>query len=174
MLAYPRAIPGCVRNAMTSRPLSRPAAEKGMGKFPELPPRDDMQNPLYLYRPGHLSALEWHFNSLETTLIMGEVPVGWRHNVSLGMRRPDLTIAFNVDAARIIADEGYSIEVIGKPPDFVLEVASKSTGEGDYIGKRRDYAAFGIPEYWRFDPSGGIYHDAPLAGDRLADGEYRP
>ena len=29
-------------------------------------------------------------------------------------------------------------------------------------------------EYWRFDPSGGEYHDAPLAGDLLVDGEYRP
>jgi hypothetical protein len=29
-------------------------------------------------------------------------------------------------------------------------------------------------EYWRFDPSGGEYHDAALAGDLLVDGMYRP
>lgn len=28
-------------------------------------------------------------------------------------------------------------------------------------------------EYWRFDPSGGDYHDAPLGGDTLVDGEYQ-
>ena len=31
-----------------------------------------------------------------------------------------------------------------------------------------------MPEYWRFDPSGGEYHDAPLAGDHLVDGVYQP
>ena len=56
----------------------------------------------------------------------------------------------------------------------MLEIASESTGEEDYTAKRIDYAAFGIPEYWRFDPSGGQHHDAPLAGDRLVDGAYQP
>ena len=56
----------------------------------------------------------------------------------------------------------------------MLEIASESTGQEDYTGKRDDYAAFGIPEYWRFDPSGGQYHGAPLAGDRLAEGTYQP
>ena len=33
----------------------------------------------------------------------------------------------------------------------------------------------GVPEYWRFDYTGGAYHDAPLAGDRLSEtGVYRP
>ena len=31
-----------------------------------------------------------------------------------------------------------------------------------------------MPEYWRFDPSGGRHHDAPLAGDRLINGAYQP
>ncbi len=69
---------------------------------------------------------------------------------------------------------GYSISRQGKPPEFVLEVTSPTTGKTDYIRKRGDYAAFGDPEYWRFDSSGGQYHDAPLAGDRLAEGSYRP
>ena len=56
----------------------------------------------------------------------------------------------------------------------MLEIASESTGEEDYTAKRIDYAVFGIPEYWRFDPSGGQHHDAPLAGDRLVDGAYQP
>ena len=52
--------------------------------------------------------------------------------------------------------------------------ASESTRQEDYTGKRDDCAAFGIPEYWRFDPSGGRHHGAPLAGDRLAEGTYQP
>ena len=59
---------------------------------------------------------------------------------------------------------------MGKPPDLVLEVASRSTGRRDYIAKRRIYASLGVPEYWRFDHSGGRYHNAALAGDRLLAG----
>ena len=56
----------------------------------------------------------------------------------------------------------------------MLEVASENTGQDDYTEKRDAYAAFGVPEYWRFDPSGGEYHDSPLAGDKLVDGVYQP
>ena len=53
-------------------------------------------------------------------------------------------------------------------------MASRTTGETGCTDKRLDYERFGIAEYWRFDPSGGEYHDAALAGDRLADGGYEP
>ena len=56
----------------------------------------------------------------------------------------------------------------------MLEIASENTAENDVTVKRDDYAAFGIPEYWRFDPSGGEYYPAGLAGNRLVDGAYRP
>ena len=56
-----------------------------------------------------------------------------------------------------------------------MEVASASTGRNDYTEKRITYANLGVPEYWRFDYTGGAYHDAPLVGDRLSDtGVYRP
>ena len=44
------------------------------------------------------------------------------------------------------------------------------------IAKRGIYARLKVPEYWWFDHSGGQYHDAPLAFDRLSpDGsEYVP
>ena len=69
---------------------------------------------------------------------------------------------------------GYVIEEVGKPPDLVMEVASASTGRNDYTEKRITYADLAVPEYWRFDYTGGAYHDAPLAGDRLSEtGVYR-
>ena len=61
-------------------------------------------------------------------------------------------MAFNVTPATVVAQMGYAIEVQGKPPDFALEVASVTTALNDYTRKRDDYAAFGIPEYWRFGP----------------------
>ena len=143
-------------------------------RFPEFPPRDDMNNPIYLYRPSYIYALELHVGDPETTIVLGEVPVGWRPGQREGIRRPDLLIAVNIDRALIIEQWGYAIEQQGKPPDFVLEIASATTGGTDYTDKRRDYEAYGIPEYWRFDPSGGEYHDAALGGDRLLDGVYQP
>ncbi len=155
-------------------PPPRTPVDPGDGLFPVFPPRGDMQNPIYLHRPGHLAALSLHFGSPETTLVLGEVPVGRDLHQRRGLRVPDLIIAFGVDPAGIIHDRGYSIERWGKPPDFVLEIASDTTAENDITGKPEDYSAFGIPEYWRFDPTGGELYGVPLAGDRLASGGYEP
>ena len=88
---------------------------------------------------------------------------------------PDITFAGNVgDPLRIVKRNGYVISEVGKPPDLVLEVGSRSTGDRDYTVKRDGYARYGVGEYWRFDPSGGDYHDAPLGGDTLVDGGYEP
>ena len=88
-------------------------------------------------------------------------------------RRPDLLVAFDVYPELYYQSNGYVISEQGKPPDFVLEVASESTARRDLGVKRDDYAAFSIPEYWRFDET-GEYHGDRLAGERLVDGEYEP
>ncbi len=140
--------------------------------FPDFGPRNDMQNPIYLHIDGHQTMLARYLGQRETTLVLGEVPIYWYS--SRNARIPDLTISFNVNPAHIIERNGYSIEENEKPPDFVLEVASVTTARNDYTQKGEDYAAFGIPEYWRFDPTGGRRYNAPLAGDRLVDGVYQP
>ena len=85
---------------------------------------------------------------------------------------PDCVVAIGVDARAVVSRNGYVIQHAGKPPDFVLEVASRSTGLRDYTVKRDGYAGYGVREYWRFDHTGGRYHDAPLAGDTLTGEEY--
>ncbi len=88
---------------------------------------------------------------------------------------PDLYVAFGVDEAAIRArDAGYIISEVGKQPDFVLEMASKTTAHNDLNRKRDIYARIGIPEYWRFDATGGDFYGVPLAGEELVEGEYRP
>ena len=159
---------------MVGKTISATTTYMELERFPEFPPRDDMNNPIYLYRPSHIYALEIYMGDPETTIVLGEVPVGWTAGQRAGVRRPDLLIADKINRALIIGQWGYAIDQQGKPPDFALEVASATTGETDYTAKRRDYQAYGIPEYWRFDPSGGEYHDAALAGDRLVDGVYQP
>ena len=142
--------------------------------FPEYPPRGDMNNPIFLHEPSHMRSIAIHFGNYESTFVLSEVPISPYATIRRENRKPDLIVTFDCDRDLLIRQKGYSILAQGKPPDFVLEVASESTGIVDYTDKRRDYAACGIPEYWRFDPSGGFFHEVALAGDRLVDGEYQP
>ena len=88
---------------------------------------------------------------------------------------PDVYLAFGVDAQAIRPRKLYLPWEVGKPPDWVLEIASSSTGRED-VGRKRDiYAHIGVPEYWRFDPSkDSEHHGQKLAGDRLVAGVYEP
>ena len=62
----------------------------------------------------------------------------------------------------------------GKPPDWVLEVASPGTVPNDLHFKRHAYAAMGVPEYWLFDPQGDLFPPGVprLQGLKLVDGKY--
>jgi len=89
-------------------------------------------------------------------------------------RQPDIYLAFGVDQAAIRRRRIYLPWEAGKPPDLALEVGSESTGSEDTRVKPGVYAAVGIYEYWRFDPSGGEHHGGPLWGGLLLEGEYQP
>ena len=86
---------------------------------------------------------------------------------------PDMLISFNANPALYRHDNSYVISRQGKPPDLVMEIASRRTGGIDVEDKPARYAALGIPEYWRFDET-GEFHGTKLAGDRLAEGRYEP
>ena len=163
-----------MRTAMTSKMIRQTTEAGRLEKFPDFPPRDDMQNSLHLDQPAYQASLQLHFGNDDSTIVLSEIPVRWPPGQTEGHRIPDLLVAFDVDRALAVRQMGFSVRHQGKPPDFVLEMASPTTGRRDYTGKRNDYAAFGIPEYWRFDPSGGRHHDASLAGDRLVEGVYQP
>ena len=89
------------------------------------------------------------------------------------MVKADCMVGFGVTHDELLPDvNGWIVSELGGPPAFVLEVASESTGERDYTHKREFYMNLRVPEIFRFDATGGRYHDAALAGDRLVDGEY--
>ena len=87
---------------------------------------------------------------------------------------PNIVVAFGVKPRAIIARNGYIISEVGKPPDFVAEVATRFSATPDFADKREGYRRYGVGEYWRFDETGGARNGVPLAGDALADGEYVP
>ena len=124
-----------------------------------------------------LYTLQDHFLARGDTVVMGNGYLCLDASQVRGSPYPDLMVAFGMPAppADIVASNGYNIGEIGKPPDFVLEVASASTGRRDYTEKREIYAGYGVTEYWRFDRTGGQFHDARLGGDSLLpDGSYQP
>ena len=86
---------------------------------------------------------------------------------------PDVLVALGLGMG---GRTSYKVWEEGKPPDWVLEVASPSTEEKDRLSKRDEYAAMGVREYWLFDPKGDVYpHGTPrLRGLTLEDGKYRP
>lgn len=160
---------------MTTRPTAATGHSRGFVRLPDPPEPEDMNNYTYLHFPGNAHHLAEHFGNHDTTVITSEAYIS-REPTSerLGLMAPDLLIAFNVDTNAVSEHNGYVISEQGKPPDFVLEIASPSTGRRDVTVKRDGYAALGIPEYWRFDPSGGEHHGAALGGDRLVAGVYQP
>ena len=86
---------------------------------------------------------------------------------------PDVLVALGLGTRN---RSSYFVWKEGKPPDWVLEVASPSTQADDLGVKRCRYAAIGVPEYWMFDPKGGVYPPGTprLQGLKLADGKYIP
>ena len=153
------------------------ATAPGRFRLPDPPERDPdekMTSFDHLHKIGNAYHLALHFGRPETTLVAADrwivaTPGSFREL----SRYPDLLVAFDVDPQRYEADNGYVISHQGKPPDFVLEIASLGTAAVDVGPKRDDYAALGIPEYWRFDAT-GEHHGARLTGDRLVDGRYQP
>lgn len=146
----------------------------GHHQLPDPPERqpDDMTAFNHLAITGSAYLLVQHLGNPETTLVGGEHFIAPAPtNDITGLHFPDLFVAFDADPAAYYHSNAYFISDQGKPPDFVMEIASRSTGRTDVVEKRDHYAGLGILEYWRFDET-GEFHGARLAGDRLVDGKY--
>lgn len=137
------------------------------------PVEDAMQQELAIeYIVG---ALRSHYRGHDDVLVSGAAGYLCYDRRTLTARVvPDCLVAFGVAAAAIRERNAYLIWEVGKAPDFVAEVASASTASNDLGRKRNLYARLGIPEYWRFDATGGSLYGSPLVGERLVGEEYRP
>ena len=147
----------------------------GRFRLPDIPERDpdEVTQQKQLTITGHAHHILQHLGNFDTTLVTADrwiiVEPGTFRELA---RYPDLLVAFDVDPELYEASNGYIISEQGKPPDFVLEVASASTGDTDTGPKLDDYARMGILEYWLFDET-GEHHGTRLAGYRLGDdGRY--
>ncbi len=82
---------------------------------------------------------------------------------------PDLFVVRGLEA---LPEPSYKIWEAGRPPTFVLEVASPSTEKRDRDEKQALYASMGVEEYWRFAPT-GFLNDPEGPRVRLAGGVLR-
>ena len=117
-----------------------------------------------------VSALRVRYQDRTDVYVAGDMLVYYRMNDNRTRVAPDVYVVFG--ALGNHRRRSWVISREGKPPDFVLEVASPRTWARDADKKREIYAGMGVTEYWRFDPTGDCFTPS-LVGERLENGEYR-
>ena len=160
----------------TARPAKPPAPSAPTPPFrlPDIPERhpDDMTSYNSLHQYGAAPNLIHYLGNPDTTIVSAEhYVVPGPAYVANESRYPDLLVAFDVDPAAYEARNGYVVSEQGKPPDFILEVASRRTASDDLAGKKDYYERLLVGEYWLFDSEGRFY-GFTLRGYRLVDGRY--
>ena len=115
-------------------------------------------------------ALDVHFQDDPNVYVVADILVYPTRGESRRIG-PDILVAKGVP--KLPKRSSYKVWLEGKPPDFVLEIASPSTWRDDRGWKARFYAEMGVAEYWLFDAKGDLFQP-PLEGHRLESGVYRP
>ena len=116
-------------------------------------------------------ALRTHFRGRNDIFVASDLLVYYREYSIQERVAPDVFVVKGVeDKDR----KWYKIWVEGRPPDFVLEVASPGTYRNDLGVKRDLYARLGVREYFQFDPYEEKDRLLPsrLMARRLRGGEY--
>ena len=116
-------------------------------------------------------SLRHHFREREDVLVAMELVVYYRRGNNRVWLQPDVQVVHGV--GRSPSRSTYLVWEEGKPPDFVLEVASPSTADRDAQHKVGEYASVGVREYWRLDPAGELMAK-PLEGCVARAGGYEP
>lgn len=116
----------------------------------------------------NFNRLENHFAHIPDVYVLGDMMMYYEEGNPRKSISPDIFVAFGIGKKerRI-----YKIWEEGKPPDFVLEFASKGTYRNDLTGKVQLYAEIGIREYFLYDVD-RRYLPTPLMGFRLMGDAY--
>lgn len=116
----------------------------------------------------NFNRIEDHFAHIPDVYVLGDMMMYYEEGNPRKSISPDIFVAFGIGRKerRI-----YKIWEEGKPPDFVLEFASKGTYRTDLTRKVQLYAEIGIPEYLVYDVD-RRYLPTPLMGFRLIGDEY--
>ena len=126
---------------------------------------NDAQRSAIMYGIG---ALSHHFRDRPDVYVSGDLLIYYEEGNPRVSIAPDVFVVFGVEKRR---RPNYKLWEEGRPPAFVLEVASPSTWRADAGSKRSVYARLGVREYWRYDPL-GEHLPARLQGERLTPAGY--
>ncbi len=116
------------------------------------------------------AALDLHFRDRSEVLVAMELMVYYQMGNNAAKLQPDVQVVFGVGRGN---RSSYRVWEEGKPPDFVLEVASPSTTGTDARHKAREYSRIGVREFWRIDPQGALMSSS-LEGYVLSGGRFSP
>ena len=120
--------------------------------------------------------LDVHFKDDPHTVVNGNTFIYYTEGDPRRSVSPDCFVIFGLSDQALESIERHNTHLLwelGKGPDFVLEIGSKSTAAED-LGRKRDlYADLGVREYWRYDATGGDFYGEGLVGESLVNGEYR-
>ena len=115
-----------------------------------------------------IGALWVYYQDRDDVYVSGDLLMYYEEGNPRVSVAPDVFVVFGVEDRMRMR---YLVWEEGKAPDFVLEVASKSTWREDLGPKREVYARLGVKEYWMYDPT-GEYFAPVLQGLRLAGSAY--
>jgi Uma2 family endonuclease len=138
------------------------------GELVALPPESELNNWLANYLQFLLVAAKVaplrliKIHSLEL-----QVPV--LHPQDAANRYPDLAVLRDVHLE--LTQRRLTITLDMPPPRLISEVVSpgKTNQDRDYVYKRAQYAAIGVPEYWLVDPMAQTVLVLVLDGDKYRD-----
>ena len=116
----------------------------------------------------NMGRIEGHLAPISDAYVHGDLMMYYEEGDPRKSISPDIFVAFGVGRKE---RRTYKIWEEGKPPDFVLEFASKSTYRWDLTRKVELYAAIGIREYCVYDVD-RRYLPRVLMGFRLVGDEY--
>ena len=115
-----------------------------------------------------IGALRVYYEDRDDVYVSGDLLMYYEEGNPKVSVAPDVFVVFGVeDRVRM----NYLVWKEGKAPDFVLEVASRSTWREELGSRRKIYAQLGVKEYWLYDPT-GEYLTPVLQGIRLAGSTY--
>ncbi len=121
------------------------------------------------------AALRLHFRDRrDRVYVTSDTFVYYREADTQARVAPDVFVVLGVPAGD---RDSYFVWLEGRVPQWVLEVASRSTVQQDLKRKRDLYERLGVREYWQFDPTGetlGRFAGQRLQGHALETGCYEP
>lgn len=166
-----------VRVAGIDLSVRRDFQEPGGGPPDGYPYKDGPLPDAYIREPLFslmMATLHTRFDPRSDVALSGDVFIYYRDEADeCRALAPDVVALFGPDFAQYRGRNGISLGEMGKPPDFVMEIASPSTYRADLGYKRDAYHWMGVGEYWLFDPDGGEHYGQPLAWEQLVDGQYQ-